>query len=154
MKLILILPIMIFLHIVDDYYLQGQLANMKQRNWWIAQIRHVHTGRRRNSHDEKLDDSEEEMLAMYKYDYVVALIVHAFSWAFMIQLPALILIMTQKDDKIYTYLYTVMLMFNTFVHAVVDNLKANDRRINLIQDQFCHLMQIILTWFSLILILW
>ena len=25
---------MIFLHIVDDYYLQGVLAKMKQRKWW------------------------------------------------------------------------------------------------------------------------
>ena len=25
---------MIFCHIVDDYYLQGKLASMKQKSWW------------------------------------------------------------------------------------------------------------------------
>ena len=29
------LIIMVFLHIVDDYYLQGVLATMKQKDWWI-----------------------------------------------------------------------------------------------------------------------
>ena len=31
---IFMLLLMIFLHIVDDYYLQGILASMKQRGWW------------------------------------------------------------------------------------------------------------------------
>ena len=30
---ILLLPLMIFCHIVDDYYLQGWLASGKQRKW-------------------------------------------------------------------------------------------------------------------------
>ena len=30
------LLLMIFLHIIDDYKLQGILASMKQKNWWIA----------------------------------------------------------------------------------------------------------------------
>lgn len=29
-----LLLLMIFLHIVDDYYLQGILASMKQKEWW------------------------------------------------------------------------------------------------------------------------
>ena len=31
---ILILLAMIFCHIVDDYYSQGILASMKQKEWW------------------------------------------------------------------------------------------------------------------------
>ena len=40
---------MIFLHIVDDYYLQGILAQMKQKKFWKEQ-----------APDE-----------LYKYDYIV-----------------------------------------------------------------------------------
>ena len=30
----MILFVMVFGHIVDDYYLQGILASMKQKSWW------------------------------------------------------------------------------------------------------------------------
>ena len=30
----LMLILMIFCHIVDDYYLQGWLASAKQKEWW------------------------------------------------------------------------------------------------------------------------
>lgn len=48
---------MLFLHIVDDYYLQGWLASAKQRSWC-----------EKNCPDE-----------MYKNDYIMALCEHAFS---------------------------------------------------------------------------
>lgn len=32
--LIKLLLLMIFAHIIDDYYLQGILAHMKQKVWW------------------------------------------------------------------------------------------------------------------------
>ena len=32
---IFMLLFMVFLHIVDDYYLQGILASMKQKQWWL-----------------------------------------------------------------------------------------------------------------------
>jgi hypothetical protein len=35
--LVLIFFAMCFCHIVDDYYLQGILASMKQKNWWTKQ---------------------------------------------------------------------------------------------------------------------
>ena len=57
---------MIFCHIVDDYKLQGILASMKQKDWWVEQI---------------------GFTKLYKYDYIVALLVHSFSWSFMILLP-------------------------------------------------------------------
>lgn len=63
-----ILLIMIFLHIVDDYYLQGWLASAKQKKWW-----------KENSPNE-----------MYKHDYLMALFMHGFSWSFMIMLPSMI----------------------------------------------------------------
>lgn len=34
MNSIFLLLLMIFCHIVDDYYLQGWLASAKQKKWW------------------------------------------------------------------------------------------------------------------------
>ena len=114
---------MIFAHIVDDYYLQGILAKMKQKKWW----------------------EENAPNRLYKHDYIVALIAHAFSWSFMITIPTLFISTN----------YIVMLLLiivNTYVHAYVDNAKANKFYINLIVDQICHLIQIIGTWVAIVLL--
>ena len=111
---------MIFLHIVDDYYLQGILAQMKQKKFWKEQ-----------APDE-----------LYKYDYIWALIIHAFSWTFMIMLP---LIFVSPISPAFYVIFVV----NLAVHAYVDNLKANKHKINLWQDQLIHLAQIILTFIIL-----
>ena len=111
---------MIFLHIVDDYYLQGILAQMKQKKFWKEQ-----------APDE-----------LYKYDYIWALIMHAFSWTFMIMLP--LIFVSPISPAFY-----VIFIVNLAVHAYVDNLKANKHKINLWQDQLIHLAQIILTFIIL-----
>ena len=111
---------MIFLHIVDDYYLQGILAQMKQKKFWKEQA------------------SDE----LYKYDYIWALIMHAFSWTFMIMLP---LIFVSPINPAFYVIFVV----NLAIHAYVDNLKANKHKINLWQDQLIHLAQIILTFIIL-----
>lgn len=116
----MILLTMIFLHIVDDYYLQGILAQMKQKKFWKEQ-----------APDE-----------LYKYDYIWALIMHAFSWTFMIMLP---LIFVSQIGPVFYVIFVV----NLAVHAYVDNLKANKHKINLWQDQLIHLAQIILTFIIL-----
>ena len=111
---------MIFLHIVDDYYLQGILAQMKQKKFWKEQ-----------APDE-----------LYKYDYIWALIMHAFSWTFMIMLP---LIFVSPISLAFYVIFVV----NLAIHAYVDDLKANKHKINLWQDQLIHLAQIILTFIIL-----
>ena len=111
---------MIFLHIVDDYYLQGILAQLKQKKFWKEQ-----------APDE-----------LYKYDYIWALIMHAFSWTFMIMLP---LIFVSPISPAFYVIFVV----NLAIHAYVDNLKANKHKINLWQDQLIHLAQIILTFIIL-----
>ncbi len=121
MKL-LILFAMIFAHIVDDYYLQGILAKMKQKKWW----------------EENAPDK------MYRYDYIVALITHAFSWSFMITVPTLLI-----SDKYFAM--CIFIIINTIIHAYVDNEKANKRCINLIVDQLCHIIQIIGLWVAILI---
>lgn len=116
---LLILTSMIFCHIVDDYYLQGWLASAKQKSWW--------------------EQNASEKL--YKYDYIAALFMHSFSWSFMVMLvPTVYAILF--DDVWYPLLF----VGNVLIHMFVDDLKANKRRINLIQDQSIHMLQILWTW--------
>ena len=117
MKAWLILFSMIFCHIVDDYYLQGVLAKMKQRSWWEE-----------NAPQEK-----------YKNDYKIALSMHAFSWSFMIMIPYIFIGANQ-------YAVFIAVMINTVIHAFIDDLKANKKKINLIQDQQMHFFQIVFSW--------
>ena len=108
---------MIFLHIVDDYVLQGILAQMKQKKFWEE-----------NAPDE-----------MYEYDYIWALIMHSFSWTFMIMLPLVF-------AEAVCPLFYVIFVFNIIVHAITDDQKANRHRINLWKDQIIHIFQIIMTF--------
>ena len=125
MNIWFVLLLMIFLHIVDDYKLQaGVLNNLKQKKFWEE-----------NAPDE-----------LYKYDYIWALIMHSFSWSFMIMLPIVFVI----NFNINT-LFIIMFLFNLITHAIIDDLKANRHAINLIQDQICHIIQIILTWWFMII---
>lgn len=120
MSKIFIILLMIFCHIVDDYYLQkGLLNNLKQKSWWQEQSGYKD---------------------LYKYDYIVGLLVHSFSWAFMIMLPIAFIL----DFKV-NILFAVLFIWNMITHAVVDNLKANEFRINLVVDQIIHLLQILIT---------
>ena len=118
MSKIFIILLMIFLHIVDDYYLQGWLASAKQKKYW--------------------EENAPEKL--YRYDYVWALIMHSFSWAFMIMLPIAIMNGFNVGVK-----FVVAFILNLMIHACVDHLKANVRVINLWTDQILHLIQIFIT---------
>lgn len=113
---------MIFCHIVDDYYLQGWLASAKQKSWWET-----------NAPDE-----------LYKNDYKMALIEHAFSWSFMIHVPIIVLSFLIKMPYL-SCVYSITLVINTCIHAFVDNLKANKKKINLVTDQIIHLFQVVIT---------
>lgn len=113
--------LMVFAHIYDDYYKQSILASMKQKTWW-----------KRNA-----------PAPMYRFDYIAALIAHAFSWAFMIMLPIAIMYSFDLSPSVYA----IALVVNMIVHAIVDDLKANRNKINLVTDQLIHIIQIVLTWF-------
>lgn len=120
-----VLVSMIFLHIVDDYYLQGILASMKQKKWWEQNAPNL----------------------LYKNDYKIALAMHSLSWAFMIMLP----IALYAGFNIGTG-FTNLLFANALIHGIVDDLKANKYKINLIKDQLVHIIQIWITFIICILV--
>ena len=109
---------MIFCHIVDDYYLQGWLASAKQKKYWQ-------------------DNAPDKM---YRYDYIWALLMHSFSWSFMVMLPIAFLLSFDVN-----VLFGSVFAFNVAIHAFTDDLKANKKKINLWVDQIIHLTQIVIT---------
>lgn len=124
MKTIYILFCMIFCHIIDDYCLQApSLCSLKQKTFW-----------KENAPDEK-----------YKHDYIIALLMHAFSWSFMIHLPIMIF------SEFHPWVL-LSILINTGIHGYVDNLKANKFKINLIEDQLTHIVQILITYIITLLI--
>ena len=124
-EIILVLVSMIFCHIIDDYVLQSfSLCNLKQKSWWEA-----------NASDSK-----------YRYDYLVGLLLHSISWAFMVILPIIIILRGELN-----WLW-ILLPANCVIHFIVDDTKANKKKMNLIQDQLIHLVQIVITWLAWIVI--
>lgn len=119
MSVLFILLWMIFFHIVDDYYLQGWLASAKQKSYW----------------------EKEAPDELYKRDYIWALIMHSFSWAFMIMLPV-----AYFHQFNIGYGFLIIFALNVVIHAFTDHLKANVKVINLWQDQLIHIGQIFVTF--------
>lgn len=117
-----ILALMLLGHLVADYTLQGWLADGKQKSWWTK----ICGG---------------EIPDKYKHDYIAALACHSLYWSIFVCSP------------FYTSSHFLLaIILNTAVHAVVDDLKANQKRINLIQDQLIHMIQILLTFAVLIIL--
>lgn len=115
-----VLLAMMFCHIVDDFYLQGILCDMKQQKWWL-------------DHKQYSDK--------YKNDYKFALLVHGFSWAFVMMLPIAIVFGFNVGAD-----YGLILFVNGLIHSYIDDLKANKLKISLIQDQCWHMTQILWTF--------
>ena len=120
MSLIFVFFAMLFCHIIDDFVLQGKLAELKQKEWW----------------------EEHYPNDKYKFDYITCLIAHAVEWTFMITLPLAI-----HAGFNATPLYILGFIVNVIIHAVTDDLKCNKKLICLEADQIIHLAQIIFTFF-------
>ena len=122
MDRLLVLIAMIFCHIIDDYYLQGILASMKQKDWWQTNAPNP----------------------LYEYDYLMALFIHGFSWT-----CSIMLVPTIYTLVVGGIIHPQLFIINIILHMVIDDLKANRKKINLITDQSLHLLQIIVTWYCL-----
>lgn len=117
--MVYIFLIMILLHIIDDFVLQPIcLSKLKQKSFWETYVK---------------DDEK------YKFDYKVALVIHALSWSIMIHLPLMAIGVGE-----YSILLSVII--NTIMHAWIDDEKANKLNITLFEDQLLHLIQVGATW--------
>ena len=118
MNNVFIILCMIFCHVIADYNLQGWLASAKQKSYW-----------EKNAPDQ-----------MYKHDYICALVMHSFSWTFMIMMP----LMYAVGFKVNSFLL-FLFVSNVLLHAITDDFKANKKVLNLWQDQSIHMYQIVIT---------
>lgn len=126
-----ILFFMILCHIVDDFVLQPVcLSNLKQKTWW-----------------EKNVIKCEWQKELYKNDYLAALTIHSLSWSIMIHIPIML------EFIVNDWVLLISILLNAAIHFYVDNLKANENKINLITDQSIHILQIILTFIILLIVL-
>lgn len=128
---------MVLLHILEDFHLQGILANMKQKSWWQSEC--VKLGITYDS-------------SKYRHDHVISLIVHALENSIFITLPliidGLIATFTTNPNNSLFIGWAFIIFANTVVHAIIDDFKCNSKGINLIVDQILHFIFIIL-FFSL-----
>ena len=115
----------LLLHLIADYTLQGCLANLKQRSWWIEE------GKKR--------DMTMQEIAKYKHDYKCGLLCHSLYWTLVTFFPLIFL-----SDLSWAVVSLIVLV-NTAVHYEVDDMKANHGKLTLWQDQGLHLLQIVLT---------
>lgn len=112
---------MLFFHVVADYNLQGWLASAKQKSWW--------------------EENCKFEMYKYKYDYIMALIMHSISWTFMVMLP-----IAYAQGFTTNGGFVFMFVFNVVFHALIDDLKANQKMINLWIDQLAHIGQMVITF--------
>lgn len=128
--LILMLVTMLFMHVWDDFGRQGIVAQMKQKTWW----------------------KENAPAYLYRHDYIAALFAHAFSWSVFIMIPVAIPAFVLDNNYLLVALIP-LLIFNTLIHAWIDNMKCNQFKIKLIEDQIMHVCQIVITWLFAVLFL-
>lgn len=115
--------LVLLLHFIADFTLQGILADLKQKSWWMAACNKFN-----------VDYSK------YQYDYICGLVCHSLYWTLFTFMPLLYL----SNNIIFC---SSLIVFNTLVHAIIDDIKANKHKINLVQDQLLHLVQIAITVF-------
>ena len=123
----MILLLMLFCHVIDDFVLQTQSLNVLKckGNWDLN-----------NYVNKSLD-------GLYDHDYLMALFVHSLSWAIAIHLPIMFLM------DIRTPILFISVAINLVIHFIVDDLKANKRKLNLVHDQLIHFAQVFLTFIIL-----
>ena len=124
--------IMLFMHTIADFVLQIPcLSDLKQIKKWNEFTKDM------------FDEDVEE--TMYRNDYVAALLTHSFMWAFMTFVPLLLI------GQNY-WLLILIIVVNSIIHLLIDNIKANFYLISLCKDQFWHINQILISFIIYLLL--
>jgi hypothetical protein len=114
--MIKVLLFMFLCHIIDDFVLQPKSLGYLKQK-----------------------DNWRTLKNFYKYDYLMALFIHSLSWSIMIHIP---LICMDADNSLLYWSIPI----NLITHGIIDDLKANRGKINLIMDQTIHFCQIVITF--------
>lgn len=157
--LFFILISMLFAHVVADFWLQGILADLKQRRYWRKAAVEVAIEKHKDDIDTfgipALTKEDEESATplpagqrdaahfrkKYRYDWIASLFMHSLEWTYLVMLPVAI-----WQGFCVSILFIWMFVVNILFHMIIDHLKANKLRINLVLDQALHVMQIGVTF--------
>lgn len=143
--LALLIIMALTMHIIGDFVLQGNfLANAKQKNYWIKQIDLEYPA------DKVGIDKHQKAKRFYQLDFIPVLLSHSLLWTSCIFLPIGIYLAYTNQLQDMIPIFTIEYILNLFMHAIVDDLKANDRVINLCIDQLLHILQIAVTYVTLL----
>lgn len=115
---------MFLMHVIGDSIFQSITLSMKKRKYYWKDYNDY-----RN------------------YLYIFYLLLHSFIWSTTIHF-SLILIM---GIKIITRMFIISYIINILLHSVIDDMKANRKMIGMIIDQFLHSLQILLTFYFVVL---
>ena len=133
---IFILLLMLLMHYIEDFHLQGCMANLKQKKWWREQM---------SNNNYVLEHS------IYKNDYKMGLFAHSIENALFVMLPLIIDLLISEFKGCIRNTWILFIPSTLLIlvsHYLIDNEKANKKEINLIQDQLYHLGIILLIFIS------
>ena len=126
--------LVLLLHFISDFTLQGNLGNLKWKTWWMDECN-------RMEKEKKLEwGSAGATFHKYRFDYICGMVCHCLYWTIFTFAP-IIWKMTS------TWQIALLVVMNAGFHYWVDDMKANKWRLNLCQDQLFHLVQITATFF-------
>lgn len=118
---------MFIAHLIVEFVFQPLcLGKYKEKDWWKTQY------------------ENGEVPDLYKYDYMMGLLQHSITWSCFQVLPWLLL--SDTGHK----LTLAFFIFNMVGHYLIDDLKANKKKINLVEEQSLNLIQILTTWYGLV----
>lgn len=133
---IFILFLMLLMHYIEDFHLQGCLANLKQKKWWREQM----------SNNEFQSHYILEH-SIYKNDYKMSLFAHSIENALFVMLPMIVDMLISEFTHCMKNTWILFIPSTILIcvsHYLIDDSKANKMEINLVQDQLYHLCIILL----------
>jgi hypothetical protein len=109
----------LFMHVLDDYGLQGVWHSMKQKTWV---------------------GNEDELKHPPVLGAIPALLCHALSWSFMTMLP-----LAYYYHFNVNIFFVLFFFANTCWHAIIQNNKPYAKGVSFVTEQAFHIVQILVT---------
>lgn len=128
---IAIILLTLLMHFIYDFHIQGILAEMKQKSWWSNECNKYHVP-----------------FFNYRNDYKMALIVHSVECALFTMLPLIVdMLISERTGHLQNswILFLPCVLLLTVSHYLIDDKKANELKINLVQDQLYHITFILIS---------
>lgn len=132
-----VLSVMLIAHYLADFVLQTEAdRNMKQKIWW----KRMTNLKPPKELAEKYGFNNIRLWFFYCNDYKAVLAAHSLFWGFLVSLPCFLV---GWVDGITFFLESIVM---AVFHFRIDDEKANEYEITLVEDQLYHLAQIVILW--------